>query len=189
MSARYSLSVKLLKRTYRRVRPVPRSPWTAGHIDDICAVNLVPPQKLIRFFEDCLLTLKQIKGDETGDYLEFSVFNGNSIGSMALARQAIGMRSMRLFGFDAFEGLPPGAELEDGGVWKTGFYACSFEKMQQCLLRRNIDPGGIIWASPHFSRMVISARVIRSVLPAWRSHYGFAHALAPAFGAGILKAR
>jgi hypothetical protein len=97
MSARYSLPVKLLKKTYRRFRPVPRSPWTAGHVNDICAVNLVPPQKLIHFFEDCLLLLKQIKGDEIGDYLEFGVFNGNSIGSMVLARKAIGMPSMRLF--------------------------------------------------------------------------------------------
>jgi hypothetical protein len=145
MNARYSLPVKLLKKTYRRVRPVPRSPWTAGHVNDICAVNLVPPQKLIRFFKDCLLMLMQIKGDETGDYLEFGVFNGNSIGSMALARQAVGMRSMRLFGFDAFEGLPAGSEDEDSGVWKTGFYACPFENMQQCLLRGNIDPNGITW--------------------------------------------
>jgi hypothetical protein len=145
MSARYSLPVKLLKKTYRRFRPVPRSPWTAGHVNDICAVNLVPPQKLIRFFEDCLLLLKQIKGDEIGDYLEFGVFNGNSIGSMVLAREAAGMGPMRLFGFDAFAGLPAGAEEEDGGVWKMGFYACSFEKMQKCLLRRNIDPDGITW--------------------------------------------
>jgi O-methyltransferase len=88
---------------------------------------------------------KWLKGDEIGDYLEFGVFNGNSIGSMVLARESAGIPSMRLFGFDSFEGLPAGSEEEDAGVWKTGFYACSFEKMQQCLLRRNIDQKDITW--------------------------------------------
>jgi hypothetical protein len=145
MSVRYSPLTKLGRKIYRKLHPVPLSPWTNGHINDICAVNLVPPEKLIRFFKDCLLMLKQIKGDEIGDYLEFGVFNGNSIGSMFLAREAAGLHSMKLFGFDAFEGLPAGSEHEDGGVWKTGFYACSFEKMRQCLSRRNIDSDDITW--------------------------------------------
>jgi hypothetical protein len=145
MSVRYSLTAKLVKKLYRRFHPIPGSPWTEGYIHDLCAVNLVPPQKLVPFFKNCLLALQQIKGDEIGDYLEFGVFNGNSIGSMVLAREAAGTRGMRLFGFDAFEGLPTGSEVEDGGVWRTGFYACSFEKMQRCLLRRNIDPNGITW--------------------------------------------
>jgi hypothetical protein len=145
MNVRYSMPEKLLRKVYRRFHPVPGSPWTAGPVADVCAVNLVPPQKLVRFFEGCLFRLKQIKGDEIGDYLEFGVFNGNSIGSMALAREEAGMPSMRLFGFDAFQGLPAGSEDDDGGVWKTGFYACSFENMQKCLLRRNIDPEGITW--------------------------------------------
>jgi O-methyltransferase len=145
MNVRYSPPEKLIRTIYRRFHPIPRSPWTAGEIDDICTVNLIPPERLVCFFKECLHLLNQIKGEEIGDYLEFGVFNGSSIGSMVLARDAAGMRSMRLFGFDAFEGLPAGSEQEDGGVWKTGFYACSFEEMRQCLLRRNIDPDGITW--------------------------------------------
>ncbi|MBI4713830.1 class I SAM-dependent methyltransferase [Candidatus Uhrbacteria bacterium] len=124
---------------------MPKSPWTAGHVDDICAVNLVPPQKLVDFFKDCLARLKEIKGNEVGDYFEFGVFNGNSIGSMYLAREAMGLKSTRLFGFDAFQGLPPGAEKEDAGVDKAGFSTCSFEQMQQCLLRRNVNSNEITW--------------------------------------------
>lgn len=138
---------KTLKRIYRKFNPVPKSPWTAGQIDDICAVNLVPPEKLISFFTDCISKLQKIRGKEIGDYLEFGVFNGNSIGSMFLAKNAADLNSMRLFGFDAFEGLPSNSENEDDGVWKKGFYSCSFEQMKQCLKKRNINPDEITWVN------------------------------------------
>jgi O-methyltransferase len=142
---RYSPLQRELKKLWRKFSPVPVSPWTAGYVDDICAVNLVPPERLISFFKDCISLLQETKGDNTGDYLEFGVFNGNSIGSMYLAREATGVKSMRLFGFDAFEGLPAGSETEDDGVWKKGFYACSFEQMESCLARRSIPLNEITW--------------------------------------------
>jgi hypothetical protein len=145
MSFRYGPVRRVAKKIYRKFNPVPRSPWTAGPVENICAVNLVPPEKLVAFFSDCLSKLKELKGEQVGDYLEFGVFNGNSIGSMYLARKAAGAHSMKLFGFDAFEGLPAGSENEDDGVWKTGFYTCSFEQMQGCLLQRNVDPKEITW--------------------------------------------
>lgn len=149
MTYRYSSIMRASKILYRKLFPVPnvKSPYTTGAVKDICAVNLVPPQTLINFFTSCLTKLKSISGGNVGDYLEFGVFNGNSIGSMYLARNAIGMRSMRLFGFDAFQGLPPGSEKEDAGVYQAGFYTCSFEQMQQCLTRRNVDPKEITWVN------------------------------------------
>lgn len=152
MNFRYSPLQRGLKKIYRKFNPVPKSPWTAGPVDDICAVNLVPPQKLVDYFKDCLATLKKIKGDDVGDYLEFGVFNGNSIGSMYLAREAMDLKSMRLFGFDAFEGLPTGSEFEDDGVWKKGFYSCSFEQMQACLVRRNVNPNAITWVKGWYNK-------------------------------------
>lgn len=152
MGYRYSLLTRTLKKIYRTFNTIPKSSWTAGHVDDICQVNLVPPQKLIVFFKDCLARLKKIKGNEVGDYLEFGVFNGNSMGSMYLAREAIELKSTRLFGFDAFEGLPAGSENEDNGVWKKGFYTCSFQQMQNCLLRRNVDPNGITWVKGWYEK-------------------------------------
>ncbi len=159
MHYRYSPLQKFFKKIYRKVNPVPKSPWTAGDVEDICAVNLVPPGKLVDFFKDCLGKLKSMKGDEVGDYLEFGVFNGNSIGSMYLAREAMGMKSMRLFGFDAFEGLPAGSENEDDGVWKKGFYSCSFEQMQECLSRRNVDSHVITWIKGWYEQTLIDGTI------------------------------
>jgi O-methyltransferase len=142
---RYSSLERKVRKFYRKFFPVPTSPWTAGKVKDICAVNLVPPKKLIDFFMTCVVLLKKLKGDNIGDYLEFGVFNGNSIGSMFYARKIMNLKSMRLFGFDAFQGLPAGSELEDDGVWKKGFYACSFEKTEECLSRRGILSTEIEW--------------------------------------------
>jgi O-methyltransferase len=142
---RYSYLGREIRKLYRKFFPVPTSPWTAGEVADICAVNLVPPEKLTHFFKSCIVLLKKLKGNNIGDYLEFGVFNGNSIGSMYHAREDMNLTSMRLFGFDAFEGLPDGSELEDDGVWKKGFYACPFEKTQECLRRRDVLSNEIEW--------------------------------------------
>lgn len=148
---RYNFFQRILKKLYRKFFPVPKSPWTDGEVKDICTVNLVPPEKLISFFKDCINTLKEIKGEEIGDYLEFGVFNGNSIGSMEIAKEVTNTKNTRLFGFDAFEGLPEESENEDGGVWKKGFYSCSFEQMQKCLRGRGVNPDQITWVKGWYS--------------------------------------
>ncbi len=151
MNFRYSPLKRSLKELYRKFFPVPKSPWTAGHVKDICTVNLVPPEKLKTFFAQCIKGLQDIKGEDIGDYLEFGVFNGSSISSMYLAAKKLDAE-MRFFGFDAFEGLPKGAEKEDDGVWKKGFYACSFEKMKECLKRKNIGPKEINWIKGWYNK-------------------------------------
>lgn len=145
MNFRYNFFQRAAKKVYRKFSPIRTSPWTTGDVEDICAVNLVPPETLVNFFKGCNSRLKQIKENDIGDYLEFGVFNGNSIGSMYLAREEEEVKSMRLFGFDAFEGLPAGSEKEDDGVWKKGFYTCSFEQMGKCLSKRNVPSDEITW--------------------------------------------
>lgn len=140
MKFKYGPLKKNTKKIYRKIFPVPKSPWTMGEVDDICAINLVPPEKLKKFFSKCVKILQKHKGKEIGDYLEFGVFNGSSISSMYFVRKKLRLDSTRLFGFDAFQGLPAGAEKEDDGVWKRGFYSCSYEKMQECLKIKNINP-------------------------------------------------
>lgn len=147
----YSQTQRALKRVYRKFRPVPRSQWTAGPmpVETISEVHLVPPEKLISFFRNCIETLGTLRDGDVGQYLEFGVFNGSSIGSMYLAQKKAGV-DMPLFGFDSFEGLPEEAENEDGGVWKRGDYKCSFEEMEQSLLKRGINPHEIHWVKGLF---------------------------------------
>ncbi|MEM7650646.1 MAG: TylF/MycF/NovP-related O-methyltransferase [Pseudomonadota bacterium] len=132
----------------RKSDPVPTSPWTDGALPEggMCNIHLVPPDTLVSFFSRCISDLQALKGEDIGDYLEFGVFNGSSMGSMHIARaQAHSQNTMRLFGFDAFQGLPEGSEHEDAGVWQAGYYACSFEEMQSCLKQRDIDPDDMHW--------------------------------------------
>lgn len=144
MGFRYTLLQREFKKFYRRFFPVPRSPWTIGKVDDICEINLVPPEKLRAYFANCISILKRTRGNNIGDYLEFGVFNGSSMSSIYLTAKELDFK-MRFFGFDAFKGLPKESEKEDDNVWKEGFYSCSFEKMTQCLKKRGINPKEINW--------------------------------------------
>ncbi len=145
MNFRYHPVERAAKTVYRKFFPIQKSSYTVGQIDDICSVNLVPPERLEIFFEKCIKRLQKIKGGDIGDYLEFGVFNGSSIGSMYLTCKKLHFDSVKFYGFDAFQGLPAGAEKEDDGVWKKGFYTCSFEKMDECLRRRKVDSKKITW--------------------------------------------
>jgi hypothetical protein len=159
MSFRYNALVRKSKEIYRKFFPVPESPYTIGHIDDICAVHLVPPEILRTFFKDAIRKLQALKGKNIGDYLEFGVFNGASLCSMYLTCKELGLDSTRFFGFDAFEGLPADAEKEDDGVWEKGFYTCSFEKMNECLGKKNIDTKNINWIKGWYRDTLNSAIV------------------------------
>lgn len=145
MNFRYNVAQRTAKKIYRKFFPVQKSSYTAGYVEDICTVNLVPPEDLKTFFTNCIELLRTVKGKDIGDYLEFGVFNGASLSSAYLTFKAMGQSSSRFFGFDAFQGLPAGAESEDDGVWKKGFYTCSYEQMQECLRRKNINPDDIQW--------------------------------------------
>ena len=137
MSFRYNTITRAGRIAYRKLFPVPTSPYTLGEVKDICSVNLVPPEKLIAFFTDCLGKLKKIKGNEVGDYFEFGVFNGNSIGSMHVARKDMGLSSMRLFGFDAFQDCPRAPRKEMRGHFREDFILALSSK------RRSVFPEGI----------------------------------------------
>lgn len=67
------------------------------------------------------------KGGELGDYLEFGVYQGNTLIAMhQVLEKSPKAPRMRLFGFDSFEGLPPEA-AQEGGVWSPGQYRCERE--------------------------------------------------------------
>lgn len=136
----YSWIERELRKAYRRIFPVPESPWTKGKTEDISVINLVPPEQLKAFFGSCIDFLRQIKGEKIGDYFEFGVFNGNSMASLIHAANKHHAHHMRFFGFDGFQGLPPGSEQEDEGVWEAGFYCCSYEEMIESIQKKGVNP-------------------------------------------------
>lgn len=101
---------------------------------------LVPVEALKQKQREALLYLKTTVGLETiGDYLEFGVFNGTSLGCMFQVLQEFGLNQVRLFGFDSFEGLPETDAEEDIGVWDAGGFKCHIEVTKERLTRLGID--------------------------------------------------
>ncbi len=142
MQFTYSPLEILIITIYRKFFPVQKSSYTLWEVEDICSINLVPPQDLEEFFTKCITTLQEVKWEDIWSYLEFGVFNGSSIWSMVKASKKLDI-NIDFYWFDAYEWLPAWAENEDDWVWKKWFYTCSFEKMQSCLRRRDVNPDDI----------------------------------------------
>ena len=78
-------------------------------------------------------------GAGVGDYLEFGVYLGTSLGCMERASASLGLRGLRLFGFDSFEGLPAAADEEDERFWYPRQYAVGHRFTLDALRRRGVD--------------------------------------------------
>lgn len=74
-----------------------------------------------------------------GDYLEFGVYNGTSLVSTFRETEAMGLRDMRLFGFDSFQGLPDAAATDDEGKWKPGAWRSELEFTEAVLEAERVD--------------------------------------------------
>lgn len=83
--------------------------------------------------------VKDIGKDALGDYLEFGVCYGTSMGCMSRVLRKKNLDNVRLIGFDSFEGLPQSAAHEDDGKWKPGEFACSIEDATQYLTEHGVD--------------------------------------------------
>ena len=64
---------------------------------------------------------------DVGDYLEFGVYAGTSFICMHNTLNDRGLKQVRLFGFDSFEGLPDGATTDDDGLWQPGAFKAEYE--------------------------------------------------------------
>jgi len=78
---------------------------------------------------------------QQGDYYEFGVFKGHTFLHAQLAAGELGRHTMRFFGFDSFEGLPPavGVDLTKEQHFYAGQYACSLDRVKNELTRRGVD--------------------------------------------------
>ena len=101
---------------------------------------LVPERELEERYRDALNRLAQAAGpDEVGNYLEFGVYVGTSLLCMDRASKALGFESLRLYGFDSFQGLPEVTATEAAGVWQPGWYRAEYSLVREHLTRNGID--------------------------------------------------
>lgn len=110
---------------WRRLKAEGLVPWSP----------LVPSEPFLECMNYYLERL-QSKGSSLGDYVEFGVSRGTSI---ACAFKAIVQKkasSMKLFGFDSFEGLAPKAADEG---WNPGAFASTIGATERYLVRSGVD--------------------------------------------------
>lgn len=106
------------------------------------AEALVPERELEATYRKALRLLVDGEGpDRVGAYLEFGVYLGTSLLCMHRASQAVGLGSLRLFGFDSFQGLPETAARDEEGPWQPGQYRADYG-----LVRKRLTKAGIDWS-------------------------------------------
>jgi len=76
-----------------------------------------------------------------GDYYEFGIFKGYSFWAAQDKANDAGVKSMRFFGFDSFEGLPEVTEGPDTTTddFYEGQYACSYDAVYSALDEKGVD--------------------------------------------------
>jgi O-methyltransferase len=83
--------------------------------------------------------VEKLGAENLGDYLEFGVFSGTSLGCMHTVLKELGLDHIRLFGFDSFEGMPAIASTEDEGVWAPGDFKLGIEFTKGILTQKGVD--------------------------------------------------
>lgn len=122
--------------------PIPPSPAPRTE-EDAYKLRLVPAPALTKRLVQVLGVLKNMSRAPVGDYVEFGVYNGTSMGCMFDALSRLKMDHVRLFGFDSFQGLPPDVSDDDGGVWRPGQFACPKYVAAANLAKKGVPPDRI----------------------------------------------
>jgi O-methyltransferase len=103
-------------------------------------VTFHPEAKLQEHLEKAWSSLVESDSSESlGDYLEFGVYQGNSMLCSHRALESLDLEGVRMFGFDSFEGLPDVEEI--GEVWSAGQFRSDIEMTEERLTEGGIDWG------------------------------------------------
>lgn len=120
--------------------------------------------RLIHTYTEAIALLRERQpGGVLGDYLEFGVYHGTSLSCMYAAREQLGLGTMRLFGFDSFDGLPDSASEEDDALWWPGQFRSSIE-LTRATLRQ--------WDVPDDAATLIPGWFSDSCTPETRARLG-----------------
>jgi hypothetical protein len=102
--------------------------------------ELVPADRLRQSYVGALrLLLEDAPAGDLGDYLEFGVYQGTSMGCMVEAMAELGVTSARLVGFDSFEGMPAESSGQDNDVWRPGEFRASLSYARSHLTVKGAD--------------------------------------------------
>lgn len=121
------------------------------------AATLVPVDELARWDRSALDLLVARQGAESlGDYLEFGVFQGDSLTCMYEALEDRRLDRVRLYGFDSFEGLPPVEHPEDVKLgWHQGQFSSSEQRTLERLEGNGVDLGRITLVKGFYSETLV----------------------------------
>ncbi|MHB8901029.1 MAG: TylF/MycF/NovP-related O-methyltransferase [Thermoguttaceae bacterium] len=108
--------------------PLPLSRWAYRLVR-----STLKPDRREAFFAEAFR--RSARDGRQGDYLEFGVFRGSSFISAYYASRKAGLRDVRFFAFDSFQGLPEG-ELYN---WSKGIYACSKRRFLANVRKAGVD--------------------------------------------------
>ncbi len=101
---------------------------------------LVPAEALQKCYANAIQLLRDRRSVAVlGDYLEFGVCHGTSMLCMHRALTDAGVDTVRLFGFDSFEGLPEVAATDDEGAWPPGSFDSDLGYTTQLLTNGGVD--------------------------------------------------
>lgn len=109
-----------------------------------------------------VVAIAKEEGVEVDTYLEFGVYNGSTITAMTRALAEAGMKDVRVFGFDTFEGLPEFAKEDCGGHWQPGEFSSSIEFTRSVLEHEQVEMSKVELVKGLFSE---------SCTPAFREQY------------------
>jgi O-methyltransferase len=94
-----------------------------------------------------------------GDYLEFGVYNGRSLGCTFHALEEAGLRDSRLIGFDSFEGMPGGAGCDEAAVLKGGSLYFDEASARANLRRDGVDLSRVVLVKGWFEDTLTDATI------------------------------
>ncbi|KAA5544131.1 class I SAM-dependent methyltransferase [Adhaeribacter rhizoryzae] len=131
------LKVHEVLRPAKKLMPHKLKEWAEQNtVRELVSVNELWPQ----YQKACLFLASTVGPDNLGDYLEFGVCHGTSLNCMSQVLQEQRLSTVRLFGFDSFEGMPAISNQDDNGFWQPGQFRNELAATK-CFLSHN----GVDW--------------------------------------------
>lgn len=127
--------IKYLLKPFKKIVPARLRVWAKkDRVNLLISVDELKPQ----YEKACRYLTENIGKDNLGDYLEFGVCHGTSMNCMNEVLRKQHLTSVRLFGFDSFEGMPAESNTEDGG-WYPGQFKSELDETRHNLTKQGID--------------------------------------------------